>query len=164
MSMKKSVMTVLAVILTAALTACGSSGKNTDVKVSGMPDPEKIENAVGEPSEVLSAETPSPEEPAGSFESSLYVAEVQEDREIPTSYWVTFYDDYTGSFLRSIDGYVREELEEFDFTWEYDPSGALTAHAETGEDIIFTPVPEGLLIKDRGVVLQRSSVEIESKL
>ena len=165
MSIDKYMMTVLAVILTAALAACGPSEKNTDVKMSGMPDRKKIDNVSGEQSEEPSAETlpESETEPAGSYESSLYVAEVQENREIPTSYWVTFYDDYTGSFLRSIDGYVREELEKYDFTWEMNDSGAPTAHKNGGGDEKFSPVEGGLLMEDRGIVLTRSSAEVPSK-
>lgn len=170
---KKFTSATAAFLLVLLLTACGSSGKNTDMKISGIPDSKEIETLSEEPSEEPPTEAPSLEEPpessfedlpsVESYESSLYVAEVQEDREIPTSYWVTFYDDYTGSFLRSIDGYVREELEKYDFTWEMNDSGAPTAHKNGGGDIRFSPVKGGILMEDRGIVLTRSSVKIKSR-
>ncbi len=162
----------VAFLLILSMPACGSYANNTDTKVSGIPDPKEIEISSEEPS----LETPSPEEPtgetlpvseaepAGSYESSLYVAEVQEDREIPTSYWVTFYDDYTGSFLRSIDGYVREELEKYDFTWDINDSGAPTAYKNGGGDERFSPSGDGLLMEDRGILLTRSSAKIKSRV
>ncbi len=66
------------------------------------------------------------------FADTLYVAEVPEGKPIDTSYWVTFYSDHTGKWMRTIDGYVRDILEEEEFTWEVNGKGAPTATLKKG--------------------------------